>query len=394
MPIFKNQREGVMERIFGYNENEMKTRMKPFACVVLLLAVVLSSAFIGAGRSLILGTAATVTSIMILAFSRSRLCMIFMAVPAVIIWLYIGNIYIPMLFCAFITAIGTGSFLLKTIRSPFLIALIPTSYLLALLAGGSPLSALLSLSVFPAIAVMAAVTDGKRERIGVICRVSTAIFITGALAALVYVAVAERSLYPSAIFSSLDRVFDKMEKYYAAEYAALSPNYIAMGMTPPTADDARLYAIAVYGQLPAFAIIVINIVSFISYHLSVSLLEASGQKKYINRKSLAFKMSFSSVLVFIIAYFVMLATSYSGNDTVSLVAENIYMILLPGLVFTGILVLLGRREGGRRHLFWLIVIILLFFNSPNSALLIVAFIGCSVIISAALSSLFYGKWEN
>ena len=140
----KTQRRGAVERIFGYAENETRLRMKPFASVFLILSATVCSAFIGAWDSTPLGIASLISSaIVILAFSKSLLSFAFLAIPSAIAWLYTGSFTVSMLFCAFVTAAGVGAFLLKTLRSPFLIALMPASFLLSFAVGGSLLKALL-----------------------------------------------------------------------------------------------------------------------------------------------------------------------------------------------------------------------------------------------------------
>ena len=380
-----------MERIFGFNSDEARPRMKPFALTVLLLAAIISSAYLGSRFSAILGICAAISAATVmLAFSKSPFCFILTAFAMFVIWYYTGSIRLATFFCAFATSVGTGAFLLKTTRSPYLISMIPASYLLAYLSGGSALAALISLSVFPVITVLSVFFKGDRGRINVICRVSASILAIGAIAAVAYIITSQRSLTLEAINSTTSGIFDRILEHYTAEYASMADRYSALGIESPSAADIRLYTLAVYRLLPSMIVIAANVISFISYQLKVSLLNESGQRKHLTRFSLSFSMSWISALIFIVAYFVTMITSSAGDDKIALVAENIYMILLPGLVFTGILALLGRREGGRKHFFWLTAIIILFFVSPNIALFATAFIGCSVIISAALGRLLDG----
>jgi len=389
MRFSKKSSGGAMNRVEENRSNKKTHRIPPFALTALLLSVVFTSAYLGSSLPGYLGFAVIISALAVtVAFSRSILCFAFTAVSAFVIFSYTGNIYFSLIFCAIVTAVGVGAFLIKSLRSPLLFLLLPLSYILAIVCGGSPLRALLSLSVYPAMAALAFFTKGNSGRISTVCRVSAVIFITASAALITYIVITEGSLRLSSVFRAVDRLFDRLTAHYIYQYASVAENYRELGLAIPTPDDAKVYAKYVYGILPAISIFVINIISFISHQIQVSLLDRSGNRKDLTKLSLSFTMSWASALVFIAAYLVMLALTYQKSSYAALIAENIYIILLPGLVFTGFLILLGRREGGRRHSLWLTVIIILLFVSPNIALISVAFIGCSVIISSALRQLF------
>lgn len=105
-------------------------------------------------------------------------------------------------------------------------------------------------------------------------------------------------------------------------------------------------------------------------------------------------MSWVSATVFIIAGIVMLYNSYAGNETVALIAQNIYLILLPGLVLTAVLLLLGKRENGRSHIFLLIGLALIALNSPSAAITIAGIIGSGAVIVSAARKFLDEKFEE
>ncbi len=384
--LSKARKGGAMNT--DVSRNTVTPKMKPLAIVILSLTVIICAAYLGSGFSNLLGIAVLAVSLLtMLSFARSLFSLIVTALSMFLIWSYTGNFYFAVMFCAAVTAIGAGAFLLKLTKWQFLIFLAPLSYLTAWLLGGSLFSSALSLAVFPAIAVMAFATDGKLARINVICRVSVTLVLTSGIALLIYVALSAKTFDLGVIKSAADKLFDAILGHYTEEYAKLADRfaeYAGAGATLPTAADARIYAAEIFGIIPAIAIITVNVLSFLAYHLEISLLDVSGQKKYLTPRTLSFSMSFVSALTFIVAYFASLLASYARDDTIALIAENIYLILLPGFVFTGILVLLGKRVGGRRHIFWLAAIIVLFFVSTGIALGIAAFIGCSVIIFSTI----------
>ncbi len=80
----------------------------------------------------------------------------------------------------------------------------------------------------------------------------------------------------------------------------------------------------------------------------------------------------------------MLIANLSGSSNVSLVAENMYLILLPGLMLTGVLIALGKGADGRKHIFRIIFMMMLLLISPNLAMAYAAFTGCWEIFKNAL----------
>lgn len=370
-----------------------RPRLKPVLFAVLLSALTVCAAFIGSGASKPLALTVIVFSGLILfGFVKSLTSVFIFAVPIVLTWFYSGSIVLSALVCSIIMAIGISAFLIKTVGWKWLIFATPVIYLIALLFCKNPIEALLSLVFLPAALVLGFSVSGDSGRVTVVCRVAVALALTGAAALAAYLLLRNGSLTFSSISDSVDNMFDKMLGYYTSQYAHYAERYQSMGIDPftqaVTPSDARNYTIAVFGLLPALTLIGINCIAFISYQIVVSLFATSGQTKYITRKSLSFSMSWVSAAVYLIAYLVMFIASYSNSDTLTLVSENIYLMLLPGLVFTGVLVLLGKSERGRRHTFWLIAVIILAFTSPNLALSLVAFIGAMTIIRINLAKHF------
>lgn len=371
----------------------VKAKLKTFPLVVLLSALTVSAVFMGSGASVPLALAVIVFSgILLFGFIKSLTSVFIFAIPVFLTWLYSGNIVLSALVCSMVMAVGVSAFLIKTVGWKWLIFSAPLIYLIALLLCRNPIEALLSLSFLPAAVVLGISISGDTGRVTVICRVSVALALTGAVALAAYLLSLNGSLSFDSISASVDNMFDKMVGYYTSQYAQYAERYQSMGIDPLTQavspDDARHYTIAVFGLLPALTIIGINVISFVSYQITVSLFAGSGQDKYVTRKSLSFSMSWVSATVYLIAYLVMFIASYSNAPTVTLISENIYLMLLPGLVFTGVLVLLGKSEAGRRHTFWLTVVIILAFASPNLALSLAAFIGAAAIIRINLAKRF------
>jgi hypothetical protein len=309
-------------------------------------------------------------------------------IPVGIVWMYSGSFTVAALAASCVTVLGVTAFIYKVTRSPLILAVIPASYLLAYAVSGSFATALFSLVLFPAAAVMSLSVSGKLPRISLICRTSIALFITALSLIAVYIAVTKSGFSLNALKALADSLYCNLREHFTAEYASVALKYAEQGLSAAelslTESDASSYALALFCAIPAIFVIAINIISFCSSQLTVSLFASGGLNEYLTPVSLSFSMSWVSAAVFLLSYISMLFSYYGGYDIVALITENIYLMLLPGLAFTGVLALLGRGPGHKKHVFILIAVAILFLSSPNSALAVVAFIGCYTVAKAAL----------
>ncbi len=377
--------------IFTFQKSESAARLKPFALLLMLFAVIVSAAYPGSGLSLPLAMAVLILTVaIVIIFTHSVFCMLLVAIPISLIWFYTGGSFqYAALLCSPITVVGVGAFLLKTTRSPYLIGLVPVSYALALSLGGRPVAALLSLIFFPAAYILAVGFTGKSDRVSLLCRISVSLAAVGALVFVVWIMLKYGRFEFSLISETVNGLLDTMINFFTEQYAEAAKIYAERGidisMLAVTPADARLYAVALFGIIPALAILAINAVSFTAYQLAISLFSKSGQRDCLSPAKVSFSMSWISAMFFIVAYFVMVMANLSGNENVSLIAENLYLILLPGLMLTGVLIALGKGSDGRRHTFRIVFMIILMFFSPNLALAYAAFSGCWEIFKNALS---------
>ncbi len=377
--------------VFTLQKSDGRIRLKPFALILMLSAVLVSAAYPGSGLSLPLAMAVLILTVgVVIIFTRSVFCILLVTVPLSLVWLYTGGSFeYTALFCVPITVIGVGAFLLKTTRSPYLLGLLPAAYALALLVGDRPIAAMLSLILFPVAYLLAAGFSGKAGRISLLCRISVSLGVIGAALFVIWLTVKNGRFEFAMVSEAVDGMLEMLVDFFTEQYAEAAALYAERGidisMLAITAADARLYAVTLFGIVPALAVVALNAISFVSYQLAVSLFARSGQKDCLTPAKVSFSMSWESAAVFTLAYFVMLIANLSGNGNVSLVAENIYVILLPGLVLTGVLIALGKGSDGRKHTFRMIFMIVLTLFSPNLALAYAAFSGCWEIFKNAIS---------
>ena len=360
--------------------------------------VAVCAAYPGAYGSTVLAVLVLVLSAFSLIMARSTMSILLIAIPIGISFLYGGNFALAALICSVRMTVGLGSYIFAKVKSPFIPAVIPAAYLIAFLFGRDPIVAFLSLVAFPAAFVLSLAINKKTDRLSAICYTSATLIGCGVAALVIWIAVENGGLAGNVFVGAADKFFDRLVVYYTEQYAELAARYEEFGLNAVayglSAEDAKEYAVAVYGIIPALAVVAVNAVSFIAFQINTSLLSKVEKAKMLIRKKFEFSMSWISAVLFIVAGLVMLYTSYSGNETVALIAQNIYLILLPGLVLTAVLLLLGKRENGRSHIFLLIGLVLIAFNSPSAALTIAGIVGSVTIIISAVREFLYDKFEE
>ncbi|MBO4212671.1 MAG: hypothetical protein J5894_01015 [Clostridia bacterium] len=369
-----------------------------YSTIVFSVTVAVCAAYSGAYGSTALAVLVLTLSAFSLLIARSVSSILMISVPVGISLLYGGDFAFAALICSVVVTVGLGSYLFATVKSPFIPAVIPAAYLVAFLFGRDPIVAFLSLIAFPAAFVLSRTFNGKSGRLSVICYTSATLIGSGLITLVIWIAAENGGLAGNVFVGAADKFFDRLVVYYTEQYAELAARYETMGISAVayglSAEDAKEYAVAVYGIIPALAVVAVNVVSFIGFQINTSILSPFEKKRMFLKNKLDFSMSWVSATVFIIAGIVMLYNSYAGNETVALIAQNIYLILLPGLVLTAILLLLGKGENGRSHVFLLIGLALIALNSPSAALTIAGIIGSGAIIISAVKKFLYDKFED
>ena len=208
-------------------------------------------------------------------------------------------------------------------------------------------------------------------RVGVICATSLALGVTllAATALLVFHQLGTLSL---------DALAAEVEALREALINDITSAKIPEGMDPEmvaelekllTYSSARNMVNSVFNLLPALFVVVVNLISAVAQMILHSTLRVFGYEESLTDRVRAFRMSLISCLVFVAAYFVFFTESEDASTLAGTVAQNIYMILLPGLALAGMIRITGAltRKGprGLGCLFYIILIIpCLFIFAP------------------------------
>jgi hypothetical protein len=113
----------------------------------------------------------------------------------------------------------------------------------------------------------------------------------------------------------------------------------------------------------------VNLISAVAQMIQHATLRVFGYDECLTERVRTFRMSLISCLVFLVAYFIFFAEGQESSTLTGTVAQNIYMILLPGLALAGLIRLTSAltRKGprGMGCLFYLILILpCLFIFAP------------------------------
>ncbi len=272
-------------------------------------------------------------------------------------------------------AVGLGSVLLAVSPRKALVwfPLVPMgAFALSLAVTRDPLTALVCLTPFPAAIALAqgtrtaAAREDGLSRVGVICLTSLALGASVAAVAAVLFYRALGTLEISAILEWLDK-----------GRTLLTDTLVSMELTIPSATGEEIPVDAAYAEnlvnqafnlIPALAVVSINILSTLSQMIQHAALSAFGYGESVSDRVRLFAMSAISGAVFLIGYVTVWISGTDASTLVGTVAENVVLILQPGLALCGLLrfmaFLTARRGRGGCGCLLFIILPILLFSAP------------------------------
>lgn len=288
------------------------------------------------------------------------------------VFYFTGSIILSAVLCSLIFSIGEGSFLLAVLPRQQLawIPIVPIlAYAAALALSRDPVGAASALIPFPPMIVLAmgtrnaAAKEDGLTRVGVICATSLTLGIS--LIAMILLA-----FYRHVGTLSLDAFMDGMEALRTAMIQQITSAEIPEGLAPEmvaemeamlTYSNAQNMVNSVFNLLPAIFVVMVNLISAGVQVLLHASLRAFGFGESVTDRVRTFRMSLISCIVFLVAYLVSFLESGDTSTLAGTVAQNIYVIFMPGLALAGMLRLIGglTRKGvrGMGCLFYVIILI-------------------------------------
>ncbi len=379
------------------NENNAQGRSLPIfmlLCAYYILACIYLplSTLVGLGDWFAAASALGVCVLACVALSKiagSFKPFVFYAIT-VAIFALLGGSFLPIsLIVAFVSGTCVYAYLVNRWASPLVWIIPAIPPIICSLAVGKALGAALSLITLPAALLLAYAVRKKRSRVSAVCMISSG--ICAMLVLLIGIAVYKYTgdISIAAIKSSIEAA----RAYLTAVFESVMTEMTSLiGSTMSLIDTEAMPSLMVgvlFNLLPAIIITASNILAYIIHSLYISANYSMSQEKHKEAiPMLTFDMSAVSAVVYIAALILSL-TLTSGNAAIyGTAAQNILLILAPGLVMTALagVHMLSMRKGPSclGTLLYLALIFMIATLSPI-VILAVALGGAILIIASHIS---------
>ena len=173
--------------------------------------------------------------------------------------------------------------------------------------------------------------EKKLQRVGAVCAMSVTLGVTFILLFLAFIYSKEGNIYPSVIKGFFNSLRDTLTVTVADTLVATSAQLEA----PISAADAlslTTSAVALaFNLFPAIITILLFVISYVTHSLYISSISPTVEDNKDIVHAISFKMSLASALIFLVAFFAALILDYEGLGLYATAAQNIYLMLFPGL---------------------------------------------------------------
>lgn len=285
------------------------------------------------------------------------------------------------------------------------------TYAVSLLLCGNPFAALICLVPLPAAAALAfgtraaaKSTEGP-ERVGVICLTSLSLILTVLLSAAVFLGLTlDGGLSPDSLGAMLEEIrtgaadeLIKMSRELAAE-ASRAPSGLMSGMLGPdaeavramTAEEAADTVNSAINMLPGVTVVFFNVTAALAQCILYGALITCGFGDSVCGRVRLFRLSRMAGITFLAAFitaFISALTSQSST-LAGTVAENVVLILQPGLALCGFMRLtvnLVTRNAGNPGCLPFIVLLFAPLLLTVGSSLLALYEGGALLLDAILS---------
>lgn len=392
--------------------------MQGIAGILLFLFLILAASTVGIGinaAGMETGTAITVANLLSIVslvlltvymwrVTRTAKAMVpLLAIVGVALFYFTNSVIIPAVFCGLIFVVAEGAFFLAVMSRKHLLwfPLIPiVAYAATLAISRDPLGAAAALIPFPPALALAWGTRSSAEkedgptRVGVICAVSGAMLLSLAGVILLVTYRHLGSLSPEALINGIGAIRTELIE-------ALASTEIPDDLGPELKEllEAQLtYAYLqnqigrLFNLLPAVFVIAVNFLSASAQIILHASLRSFGYGESLTERVRVYRMSLLSCIAFLLSALLAFGEATTFSSPSGTVAQNAFLILLPGLAIAGIFRILGGmiRKGARGLgcLFYLIILfpILLIFAPPRFIAIIFVIFAALEVIGHIISS--------
>ena len=292
-----------------------------------------------------------------------------------------GTLALPAAFVAIVFGSCGGAILLlgaKTAKEKALLALLPlTAYGATVLLGASPLVALLALLPLPCAVVGAVAVRRCMAFTSAVLALSLAIgggLLAALLTSLAVSGLLDLSLLPSFIDAVGDTLIATLDEAIAL--------YAEAGVTIELSETAIRNLLASLVNLsPAIFALCAMITAYFIWRTLAIWLVSFGVLPRLPRLLVLPTMSVTAAVLFLLATLVAFIADAETATPVGAVAQNLALILEPGLALVGVGSLLFRRATRScLSLIALAVLVYLVWSNPAAALALAAFYGALLVL--------------
>lgn len=298
------------------------------------------------------------------------------AIPAMILFTASGTMMLPAVFFAIVFGGSCGAMLLlsaKNAKQRALLLLLPLAATVgALLFGAAPAVALLALLPLPCAIVAALAVRRCVSFTPAVLSLALAIG-GGLLIALLWALAAnswlDASLLPSLVNTLSDALISALDEVRAL--------YAEAGVVIEISETAiRNLLASLINLSPAIFAIIALVTAYFTWRTLAVLLLSFGVLPRLPRLLVVPTVSATAAFLFLIATLTALVANMETATLVGAVAQNLALILEPGLALVGVGQLL-RRDAPRSclTLLTLILLVYLVWSNPASALALAALLG-------------------
>ncbi len=295
-----------------------------------------------------------------------------------------GSLKLAAIFPIFFTAICISACLIKELRSPLLLVIPLLSFGAAYFMTRSLFFSSLSLIVFPIAYCLYVVFSKGHGKVSAICSLS---FVTGAfliIYLLCWIYLKDGSIgittIKAFVASLRGGLISKLADSLVFAYSQISETGI--GINYATEISTSLVA-SVFNFIPALFVLTMYVISYVLHALYVSLMVAQPENAENVKKAMTFKMSATSAVVYMVAFVATLILAYDGSELYATVAQNVSMILQPGLILVAFAFMSEYMRGKNTSCLGFIAYLAVFFllfNIPSLVLTVASFAGSTIVI--------------
>lgn len=318
--------------------------------------------------------------------TRSLFAVAGIAIPAFFLYsmseAYLGNGFTyTVVFLAVLFGGALGGYVLLHFHSKpahlCLLAIPALTWGLTFLVTSDPMRGLLTLLPLPLAAVFAFFMTRCMRCTEATVAGAAALALTLALALLLTLAATGR-LHGNALATLAEEWRAGISATLSDLRAAYEKAGIAYTITDVSIANA---ATMMVNLIPSLFLIVCSAVSFLTYRVFVHTVVCFDEMRRMPRRVLEFTVSPTTAILFLGAFLLSLLVGNGHDSFFSVILQNLYLVLEPGLILIGFSALFGR--GAARSclsVFILFGLLFILFTNPGTGLTLAAFYGALSIL--------------